>query len=80
MQRTIKEIAQEIRKVWPTVNRHAEPYLDAMHSLETATDYYGADDAETVVIYFLANATYWRGPDARRIKKELKDLFAKERL
>jgi hypothetical protein len=33
------------------------------------------DDAKSIVSYFLCNATTWRGEDARRIKKELKDAI-----
>ena len=30
---------------------------------------------EILLIIFLCNASTWRGEDARRIKKELKDLL-----
>ena len=33
------------------------------------------EDAESIVTYFLANATYWRGEDAKRIKTELKSMI-----
>jgi hypothetical protein len=46
-----------------------------MGSLETLRDYYGADDARSIVLYFLSNATTWRGDDARRIKLELKSIL-----
>jgi hypothetical protein len=45
-----------------------------MAVLTNITDTYGADSAESVVIYFLGNATTWRGEDARRIKSELKGM------
>ena len=32
------------------------------------------DSAKSVVIYFLSNATTWRGETARRVKTELKKM------
>jgi hypothetical protein len=43
-----------------------------MGSLDEITDNYGQDSAESIVLYFLSNATTWRGETARRIKTELK--------
>ena len=37
---------------------------------------YGLDTAETIVIYFLSNATTWRGAVAREVKVELKKRYA----
>jgi hypothetical protein len=74
-QRTISAIATEIKEVWKNVYFGAVPYLNAMLRLETVNDYYGADSARDIVNYFLSNATYWRGEDARRIKKELNELL-----
>jgi hypothetical protein len=73
--RPIYEIASEIRKTWKNVYFGAKPYLDAMGSLSSPTDMYGADTAKEIVVYFLSNATTWRGDDARRIKAELKSMF-----
>jgi hypothetical protein len=72
--RSLHEIALDIRSNWPKVNYAAVPYLDAMARLDRITDNYGMDSAESVVIYFLGNATTWRGEDARRIKSELKGM------
>jgi hypothetical protein len=33
------------------------------------------DGAETIVRYFLSNASTWRGEDAKRIKAELKSML-----
>lgn len=74
MARPLYEIAAEVRATWPKVNYAAEPYLEALESLNSITDSYYADTAHTMVIYFLSNATSWRGDDARRIKAELKSL------
>ena len=77
MARKISEIAAEIRQTWkPKVNYAAEPYLEAMETLDRITDSYYQDDAEGVVRRFLINATTWRGDDARRIKAELRRHLA----
>lgn len=72
--RPLYEIATEIKKTWPKVYFGAVPYLDAMKSLDKPTDSYFCDSAKTIVLYFLSNATTWRGEDAKRIKAELKKL------
>ena len=72
--RTLNVIAQEIDKDWKPVNYAARPYLDAMYSLDSINGMYFQDSARSVVIYFLANASTWRGPKAREIKAELKKL------
>jgi hypothetical protein len=73
--RSIHAIAVEIEQNWKNVNYAARPYLDAMHSLKTLDDMYGADSAREVVIYFLSNATSWRGDVARNIKAELNGML-----
>jgi hypothetical protein len=73
-QRTIREIAREIKQVWPKPYFGAVPYLDAMLCVDTVNSRYGCEDGKTQVIYFLSNAATWRGEDAKRIKAELKAL------
>ena len=73
--RPICEIALEISKSWEHVTYSARPYISAMLSLNAITDRYIYDDAKTIIRYFLANATTWRGVDARRIKAELRSLL-----
>jgi len=78
-QRPINVIAEEIKKTWGkgsmmNIYYGAKPYLSAMYCLTSLKDNYGADSARTIIAYFLANATQWKGEDARRIKKELKSL------
>lgn len=75
MNREIHAIANEIRSDWKKVNYAAVPYLRAMMSLSTVQDKYGFDDGKSIVIYFLSNATTWRGETARRVKKELKEMI-----
>jgi hypothetical protein len=45
-----------------------------MRSVRSLSDDFGYDSAESIVQYFLANASTWRGDDARRIKAELKAI------
>lgn len=72
--RPLWAIAREIAKDWRNPYFGAVPYIRAMQSLETIDDKYGADDAKSIVLYFLSNAQTWRGDVARRVKKELKTL------
>ncbi len=72
--RSLHSIAHEIRRVWPKPYFGAVPYLAALGALDSIHDKYDHDDARSIVLYFLSNATTWRGPDARRIKAELKQL------
>ena len=72
--RLLCDIAKEIKKTWPNINYAARPYLAAMESLTTIDSFYYADSAKSVVLYFLANASTWRGLDARHIKAELKKI------
>lgn len=75
MTRPIHEIAREIRRTWDKPYFAARPYLDAMQDLEGVNDPYYAEDAKTIVSYFLGNAKTWRGEDAKRIKAELRELI-----
>ena len=74
MARPLYKIASEIRKTWTKVSPYAEPYLEAMQSLNSINDNYYFDSGKSVVLYFLSNASTWRGEDARRIKAELKEM------
>jgi hypothetical protein len=67
-------IAAEIRADWKKPYFGAVPYLSAMTSLTDMNDKYIYDDAKSIVLYFLSNATTWRGETARRVKAELKEL------
>ena len=75
--RTFAEIAREIKQTWKNVYFGAVPYLQAMLTINSSDKNacYIMESAETIVTYFLANATYWRGDDARRIKAELKSMI-----
>lgn len=73
--RPIHQIADEINGDWNNVYFGAKPYLQAMYSLNTVNDSYYSDSARSIINYFLANASTWRGETAKRIKKELKELI-----
>lgn len=77
MARNLSEIAKDIRSNWKNVYFGAEPYLQAMEQIHSPEPdaHYIFEDAETVVMYFLANAKYWRGETAKTIKKELKNQY-----
>lgn len=74
MARPIYEIATEIRKDWKNVNYAAKPYLDAMSTLNSISDNYIMDSGKSIVLYFLSNASSWRGEVAKAIKAELKAM------
>ena len=70
--RPLHEIAREIASDWKKVNYGAVPYLHAMQTMHSIDDPVGYDSGKSIVLYFLSNASTWRGDTARRIKKELK--------
>ena len=73
--RSLREIARDIRKDWGSkVYFGAKPYLDAMGTLGSIDDNYGLDSGKSIVLYFLSNASTWRGDVAKSIKKELKQM------
>lgn len=74
--RPLSVIAAEVRANWSKVYFGAVPYLDAMSELGSVNDAYGYDSGKSIVRYFLANASSWRGDVARRIKAELKGMVA----
>lgn len=83
--RTFSVIAVEVLHLWKTKYgkdlpwslKCALPYLEAMLECDTTNkdEAYYAETVESVVIYFLANITNWRGDDAKRIKAELKSML-----
>jgi hypothetical protein len=79
--RPLYEIAREIRQNWKKsvsgtdLNFAAKPYLEAMESLDKITDRYIMDSGESMVAYFLSNASSWRGDKAKEIKKELNAML-----
>ena len=75
MQRSLQTIAMEVYDDWKPVNYSALPYLEAMGELDSIEDDYYYDTGRSVVRYFLANASTWRGDTARKVKAELKGML-----
>ena len=71
--KTIAEIAAIIRKDWQKVNYAAKPCLSAMDCLTDIDHQIGFDSGKSVVLYFLSNASTWRGEIAKAVKLELKN-------
>jgi hypothetical protein len=67
--KTVYQIAREIRANWPKPYFGAVPYLNAM----LTTDY-GFENEESIVLYFLSNASSYRGELAKEHKKQLKQI------
>jgi len=72
--RSLSSIARDICRDWQKVNYAAKPYLSAMQTMGDIRDSYGYDSGVSVVLYFLSNASSWRGDTAKRIKAELKAM------
>jgi hypothetical protein len=79
MPRPIYDIAEDIFCDWSQIGKgvspYAEPYLDALRTIESIDDKYIFDTADSVVRYFLANAATYRGEKAKQLKSELKSLL-----
>lgn len=74
--RPLHEIAEEIRRDWKKVYFGAVPYLEALECMDSPQKNFGDDSGREIVLYFLSNATSWKGETARRIKAELKEMIA----
>ena len=73
--RPIYKIAQEIMLIWPNVYFGAKPYLIAMLALTDINSKYGMDSSESIISYFLSNSSSFRGPEAKKLKNELKTII-----
>jgi hypothetical protein len=73
--RKISIIAMDIFNNWQKVNFAALPYLKAMLSINYVSDSYGYDNGKTIVLYFLSNASTYKGETAKRLKLELKNII-----
>lgn len=74
-QRPLYVIAADIRQNWKNVRYSAEPYLAALEEISYVNDVYLFTNGRSLVRYFLSNASYWRGAEAKRIKAELKGML-----
>jgi hypothetical protein len=79
MARELHQIGREINDDWRLIGKgvspYARPYLDALLTLESIDDNYYMDSADSVVRYFLANASTYRGEKAKALKAELKGML-----
>lgn len=88
MTRPLSQVAREIRtdmsdiaqgaKTPKTLQQkfpYAWPYLEAMLQLNSVKEDFYHDSGRSVVLYFLSNATSWTGPNAKRLKAELKEML-----
>lgn len=74
--RDINVIARDILREWKNPNVYAMAYLKPMLQLRSIEDTYGLDDARSIVLYFLSNASGFRGSSAKLLKSELKLLLS----
>ena len=77
--RPIYEIANDIIRDHKEQGRSlyfgAVPYVEAMQYLDKVTDYFGEDDAVSVLTYAVSNLGTWKGETARAVKKEIKAML-----
>ena len=72
--RSLSVIANEVWADWSPAGISAQPYLVAMSQMDSIEEDFYSDSGKSVVAYFLANAGQWRGPVARRVKAELREM------
>lgn len=70
--RPVYKIAQEIHRLWSPIGHSAVPFVDAMLLMERVHNNVDGVPGRAVIEGFLHHAQDWRGPDASRIKAELK--------
>lgn len=79
MNRAIYQIAKDIKSEWGSkIYFGAVPYLEAMHFLSNKNDKYGYDNADSILRYFLSNASSFRGENARKLKEEIKNILKED--
>ncbi len=73
--RPVYRIAQDILNDWTAPYFGARPYLAAMLTINNELENYGQDTAKSIILYFLSNASNYRGSKAKELKNELKTLI-----
>jgi hypothetical protein len=72
----LSDISRVIRRDLKAQNKKvpfgAEPYLQALDTMDNIGDMYGADRGSSIVAYALSNLSSYKGPVAREVKAELK--------
>lgn len=76
---SVREIALAISKDWQNVSPYAKDYLEAMKHIDDINGNFYADSAVSVVSYFLANASTYRGENAKAYKDLLKKILKRAR-
>lgn len=71
----ISAIAKMIKQDWKKVYFGAAPYLNAMSEIDDIRMMYHQDASKSIVRYFLANASGWRGETAKAVKAKLNQLL-----
>lgn len=69
---TPADLAPQIRQAWPAASLPAKAALGVAERCEGLAQ-------RAAVKMWLANARYWRGPEARRIKAELRRWLSCQR-
>ena len=67
----IAQLAKVCLQDWKKVYFGAVPYLREMRGMSSVDDMVGCESGKSVVLYFLCNASTWRGPIAKLVKAEL---------
>jgi hypothetical protein len=74
----LPRIALLIIKTWvdktgkSNINFAAKPYLQALTQIDSVNSTYGCDSGKSIVLYFLGNASQYKGEQAKIVKAELK--------
>ncbi|MFA5880272.1 MAG: hypothetical protein WC860_08930 [Candidatus Margulisiibacteriota bacterium] len=73
---SVTDIAFKIMSEWDGwETSYAAGYLDAMTRIHSPKSKYIAETGDTIIRYFLCNASQFQGLKARAIKKHLKNLL-----
>ena len=75
IKRPVYKIAEDILNSWDRPNFAARPYLAAMLTINSQDENFGYESAKSIILYFLSNASSFRGPEAKILKAELKNLI-----
>lgn len=68
--------AAKLKKPMPAWAVHSWPYVEALRQCDQINGKgYGAEDPESLVLYFLSNAGHWRGDAAKQVKADLKAIL-----
>jgi len=76
--RSLSEITEEIRKDWKKPYFGAVPYITTLADFDALEDRpYGpsCESGKEIILYFLSNASTWKGEVARRVKTELRAML-----